>query len=234
MLRSNREPSPVLMAVPEKTLRNTLFALLVGATCTSLAYAQAMPAEPGGINGGAMNTTGGASGSDLPDIGSPASATITKSDEYRLGAQIVRSIRDQKGILEDPEVSEYLQSLGQRLAAQAPDNNTKFTFFPVREGTINAFALPGGFIGVNYGTVLASRNESELAGVVGHEIAHVTQRHMARTYHAQGTQSIASNRSHPRSRAHRRDDWRRRRHAGRDCHCAGRGGSAAGELHALQ
>ncbi len=61
----------------------------------------------------------------------------------------------------------------------------------MREGTINAFALPGGFIGVNYGTVLASRSESELAGVVGHEIAHVTQRHMARTYHAQGTQSIA-------------------------------------------
>lgn len=178
-------PSPILNAVA---------ALLVGGLGTSLAYAQTLPQESNresSISGG-MNTTGGATGSDLPDIGSPASATITKNDEYRLGAQIVRSLRDQKAVLEDPEVNEYLQSLGQRLAAQAPDgSNVKFTFFPVREGTINAFALPGGFIGVNYGTVLASRSESELAGVVGHEIAHVTQRHMARTYHAQGTQSIA-------------------------------------------
>lgn len=128
---------------------------------------------------------------DLPDIGSPAGALITESDEYRLGAQIVRTLRDQKAIMNDPEVTEYLQSLGTRIAAQAPEGNRRFTFFPVNEGTINAFALPGGFIGVNYGTVLASRNESELAGVVGHEIAHVTQRHIARTIRAQGQQGIA-------------------------------------------
>jgi predicted Zn-dependent protease len=175
---------------PPSRLRKLLhgfLALIVGAlgvltlavTCTSLANAQ-------------VGDTGSSSGgSDLPDIGSPSSAVITESDEYRLGAQIVRSLRDQKAILDDPEVTEYLQSLGSRLAAQAPDGQRKFTFFPVREGTINAFALPGGFIGVNYGTVLASRNESELAGVVGHEIAHVTQRHIARTFRAQGQQSIA-------------------------------------------
>ena len=128
---------------------------------------------------------------DLPDIGNPAGALITQNDEYQLGAQIVKSLRDQKAILDDPEVSEYLQQLGQRLAAQAPDGHQKFTFFAVRENTINAFALPGGFIGVNYGTVLASRSESELAGVIGHEIAHVTQRHIARTIKAQSTQGIA-------------------------------------------
>jgi predicted Zn-dependent protease len=130
-------------------------------------------------------------GSDLPDIGSPTSAVITENDEYRLGAQIVRQLRDQKAIMNDPEVTEYLQSLGTRLAAQAPDGRRKFYFFPVNEGTINAFALPGGFIGINYGTVLASRNESELAGVVGHEIAHVTQKHIARRFRAQGQQGIA-------------------------------------------
>ncbi|MEP7246587.1 MAG: M48 family metalloprotease [Gammaproteobacteria bacterium] len=129
--------------------------------------------------------------SELPDIGNPAGAVVTESDEYRLGAQIVQSLRDQKAILEDPEVTEYLQSLGNRLAAQAPDGDRHFTFFAVREGTINAFALPGGFIGVNYGTVLATRNESELASVIGHEIAHVTQRHIARTIRAQSQQSIA-------------------------------------------
>jgi predicted Zn-dependent protease len=166
-----------------RKLLHSFLALLVGVlgvltlavTCTSLANAQ-------------VTDSGG---SDLPDIGSPSSAVITENDEYRLGAQIVRSLRDQKAILDDPEVTEYLQSLGSRLAAQAPEGQRKFTFFPVREGTINAFALPGGFIGINYGTVLASRNESELAGVVGHEIAHVTQRHIARTFRAQGQQSIA-------------------------------------------
>jgi predicted Zn-dependent protease len=157
-----------------------LGALAVAVTLSSPAYAQ-----------GAEETGSPSGATDLPDIGSPSSAAITESDEYRLGAQIVRSLRDQKAILEDPEVAEYLQSLGTRLAAQAPDGQRKFTFFPVREGTINAFALPGGFIGINYGTVLASRNESELAGVVGHEIAHVTQRHIARTIRAQGQQSIA-------------------------------------------
>jgi beta-barrel assembly-enhancing protease len=128
---------------------------------------------------------------DLPDIGNPAGALITQSDEYQLGRQIVRSLRDQNAIIDDPEVNEYLQGLGARLVAQAPDGEQRMNFFAVREGTINAFALPGGFIGMNYGTVLATKNESELASVMAHEIAHVTQRHIARTIRAQGRQSIA-------------------------------------------
>jgi len=128
---------------------------------------------------------------DLPDIGNPAGALITQSDEYQLGRQIVRSLRDQNAIIDDPEVNEYLQALGSRLVAQAPDGEQRMSFFAVREGTINAFALPGGFVGMNYGTVLASKNESELASVMAHEIAHVTQRHIARTIRAQGRQSIA-------------------------------------------
>jgi len=184
-----------------KKIFQAFVAMMVGVTgvltvtvaCMTAAEAQVVFPPPGSNTPSTRsyvigNNTGG---ENLPDIGSPASATISTSDEYRLGAQIVRQLRDQKAILEDPEVAEYLQSLGQRLAAQAPDTNQRFTFFAVNEATINAFALPGGFIGVNYGTVLASRNESELAGVVGHEVAHVTQRHMARTFHAQSSQGIA-------------------------------------------
>jgi beta-barrel assembly-enhancing protease len=156
-------------------LASAAFVVALALSCSSVAEAQ-------------VSSTGG---TDLPDIGNPAGALVTESDEYRIGAQIVRSLRDQKAVMDDPEVAEYLQSLGARLVAQAPDGNRRFTFFAVREGTINAFALPGGFIGVNYGTVLASGNESELAGVVGHEIAHVTQRHIARTIKAQSTQGIA-------------------------------------------
>src|SRR5690242_12213182 len=132
-------------------------------------------------------------GNDLPDIGSPASSSLTLDDEYHIGLQVMRQLRDEGQIIEDPEATEYLQALGSRIVAQATgDSAQRFTFFFVRDDTINAFALPGGFIGVNYGLVLATRNESQLAGVLAHEIAHVTQRHIARRIHSQGRQSIAT------------------------------------------
>jgi beta-barrel assembly-enhancing protease len=130
---------------------------------------------------------------DLPDIGSPASSALTIDDEYRIGLQVIRQLRDEGQIIEDPEATEYLNALGSRIVAQASgDSAQRFSFFFVRDESINAFALPGGFIGVNYGLVLATRNESQLAGVLAHEIAHVTQRHIARRIHSQGRQSIAT------------------------------------------
>src|SRR5688572_21904427 len=132
-------------------------------------------------------------GDDLPDIGSPASSALSLDDEYRIGLQIVRQLRDEGQIIDDPEATEYLQALGSRIVAQATGDTTqRFQFFFVREDTINAFALPGGFIGVNYGLVLATRNEAQLAGVLAHEVAHVTQRHIARRIRSQGRQSIAT------------------------------------------
>jgi predicted Zn-dependent protease len=130
---------------------------------------------------------------DLPDIGSPASSALSLDDEYRIGLQVMRQLRDEGQVIEDPEATEYLQALGSRIVAQATgDSAQKFQFFFVRDDTINAFALPGGFIGVNYGLVLATRNESQLAGVLAHEIAHVTQRHIARRVRSQGRQSVAT------------------------------------------
>ena len=132
-------------------------------------------------------------GSDLPDIGSPASSALTLDDEYHIGLQVMRQLRDEGQIIEDPEATEYLQALGSRIVAQATgDSAQRFSFFFVNDDTINAFALPGGFIGVNYGLVLATRNEAQLAGVLAHEIAHVTQRHIARRIHSQGRQSIGT------------------------------------------
>jgi predicted Zn-dependent protease len=130
---------------------------------------------------------------DLPDIGSPASSTLTIDDEYHIGLQVMRQLRDEGQIFDDPEATEYLQALGSRIVAQATlDSAQRFNFFFVRDSSINAFALPGGFIGVNYGLVLSTRNEAQLAGVIAHEVAHVTQRHVARRVHAQGRQSIAT------------------------------------------
>jgi predicted Zn-dependent protease len=92
----------------------------------------------------------------------------------------MREIRRDPEYLDDPEVAEYLNALGARLVAAAPGARQDFEFFAVRDSAINAFALPGGFIGVNSGLISISDSESEVASVLGHEIAHVTQRHIAR------------------------------------------------------
>ncbi len=129
----------------------------------------------------------------LPDIGSQANAVISLEDEYRLGSMVVRGLRDQGLLLEDPELNEYLQNVGSRLVGQAqiPAGQT-FKFFLVNDPAINAFALPGGFVGINAGLLLASRNENELAGVLAHEISHVTQRHIARSMAAESRNSLVS------------------------------------------
>jgi predicted Zn-dependent protease len=90
----------------------------------------------------------------------------------------------------DPEIQEYIQDVGQKLAANAHDGDFRFKFFVVDDPAINAFALPGGYIGVHSGLILETRNESELAGVMAHEISHVTQRHISRSIYANKQASI--------------------------------------------
>ncbi|MBS0366191.1 MAG: M48 family metalloprotease [Proteobacteria bacterium] len=131
-------------------------------------------------------------GADLPDLGSPASQMLSQSDEYRLGAMVARQLRDQGALIEDPETVEYLQGMGMRLAAQSTMGGQGFQFFLVRDQSINAFAVPGGYVFVHAGLILATTAESELAGVLGHEIAHVTQHHVARRIRAQSQQSLAT------------------------------------------
>ena len=125
----------------------------------------------------------------LPDMGSPEAAVISHSDERQLGYMIVQQLRDQNALIEDPELNEYVNSIGDRLAAQSPDGAQGFQFFVVKDPVINAFAVPGGFVFINYGLILATDSESELASVLGHEIAHVTQHHIARAIRAQSQQS---------------------------------------------
>lgn len=130
---------------------------------------------------------------NLPDIGSPADAVLSKNDEARLGRAIMAQIRQSGSVVEDPLVTEYVNDIGHRVAAQAnADGVYKFTFFVIEDPAINAFALPGGFIGIHTGLLEATRNEDELAGVLAHEVSHVTQRHIARSIHASSRQSILS------------------------------------------
>jgi len=130
---------------------------------------------------------------NLPDMGSPADAALSKNDENQLGHAIMRQIRASGELVEDPQVTEYINEIGHRLAAQAnKEGNHEFSFFVVDDPIINAFALPGGFIGVHSGLLESTRNEDELAGVLSHEVAHVTQRHIARRIHSNQRQSLLS------------------------------------------
>jgi len=123
----------------------------------------------------------------LPDIGDNAGA-ISPAEEYRTGEAVIRNIRHAGGILDDALIQGYLNELGYRIVASS-ETQQPFHFFLINDSSINAFALPGGFIGINAGLILATKSESELAGVMAHEIAHVTQRHHARRYE-QGSNSI--------------------------------------------
>ena len=116
----------------------------------------------------------------LPDLGDSSQVGFTPAQERKVGEAIMRQIRAQGGYLQDPEVNDYLNELGHRLVAASADAKQDFEFFAVPDSQINAFALPGGYIGIHTGLILLAQNESELASVLAHEISHVTQRHMAR------------------------------------------------------
>ena len=117
---------------------------------------------------------------DLPSLGDAGSEDLPPATERRLGEQIMFEVRRDPDYLSDTETSEYLNHLGYQLVAVSPSRSLDFVFFAIRDPMMNAFALPGGFIGVHSGLVLAAQSESELAGVLAHEIGHVTQRHIAR------------------------------------------------------
>lgn len=126
----------------------------------------------------------------LPDIGSPADTVLSKDQEKIIGRSIYKGMRDAGQLVTDPEIQEYIQNVGQRVAANAQDGDFRFQFFVVDQPTINAFALPGGYIGIHSGLLLATSSESELAGVLAHEISHVTQRHISRAIYASQRTSI--------------------------------------------
>ena len=116
----------------------------------------------------------------LPELGEAAQSALTPLQERQLGLSIMKEARADPGFYDDAEVTDYVTRVGKRLAARSGDARQAFEFFMMRDPQINAFALPGGHIGVHTGLIVAAQSESEMAGVMGHEIAHVTQRHIAR------------------------------------------------------
>jgi predicted Zn-dependent protease len=127
-----------------------------------------------------LGTGSSAVDQELPDLGSPATAAVSLEEEYRAGLGWFGSIRQSGQIIEDPEISDYIQQIGHSLSSHAEEGQHQFYYFVLKDPVINAFAMPGGFIAINSGLILATSNENELAGVVAHETAHVTQRHLVR------------------------------------------------------
>ena len=105
----------------------------------------------------------------LPDLGDVAQSDFSPLQERRLGEQIMREIRRDRSYYDDAEATDYINTLGERLVARSPDSRQDFDFFLLQDPQINAFALPGGFIGVNTGLLLAAQSESEVASVVAHD-----------------------------------------------------------------
>ncbi len=133
-----------------------------------------------------------AMGDGLPDLGDISQTVLTPLQERQLGQQSVMQIRASKQFLDDAEINDYLNRLGQKLVENSAEPSLGFEFFALDDYNINAFALPGGFIGVNSGLLLTAQSESELAAVLSHEIAHVTQHHLARMVAGQQGEGLAS------------------------------------------
>ncbi|WP_020651837.1 M48 family metalloprotease [Massilia niastensis] len=147
--------------------------MTVLALCTAAAFAVAAPAAPQKPDS-----------TYLPTLGDTARGDLSPVVERKLGEEIMRDIRRDRDYLDDEPILEYLNNFGNALVSAAPgargETNSDFYFFAVRDAALNAFALPGGFIGAHSGLIIAAQTESELAGVMSHEIGHVSQRHIAR------------------------------------------------------
>lgn len=128
---------------------------------------------------------------DLPDLGDVATSDLSPLMERRIGQSIIQDIRwRDPAYLDDPEIEAYINRIGRRLVSASTQADRPFDFFVINDPSLNAFALPGGYIGVHSGLILAAETESELASVLGHEIAHVTQRHIAQLFGRQSQSSM--------------------------------------------
>jgi len=122
-----------------------------------------------------------------------ACSTLTVQEEKKLGYQVQRQVREEYQFLREPIIVNYVRSIGQELVRAAPPSPFEFRFYVVEDEQINAFAIPGGAVYVHTGLITTAKNSGELAGVLAHEIGHVTARHVAQMYRRQRNTGFAAN-----------------------------------------
>jgi len=127
---------------------------------------------------------------DLPEMGSSADSVMSAAEQRELGREFMKWVRKALKVSSDPVLTDYIQTLGNQLAAAGREGAGNYDFFIVDDPSINAFAGPAGHIGVNAGLIMAAETESELAAVVAHELAHVSQKHLMRAFEVQKQMSI--------------------------------------------
>jgi predicted Zn-dependent protease len=127
---------------------------------------------------------------DLPDMGASADTIISRAEEAEYAKALVRQMRAYEVLNEDPLISAYFRDMGYRLASNSDRPDKPFTFVVINQDVVNAFAAPGGVIALFSGLILAADDENEVAGVLSHEIAHVTQQHLYRAIENQQAMTI--------------------------------------------
>lgn len=126
---------------------------------------------------------------NLPSLGRSNTA-LSELDEKRLGRDFILKARRSMTFIDDPELTQYITDLGNRIAGAGDEPGSDFHFYLIRNNALNAFAVPGGHIAMNTGLIMATQTESELASVMAHEVAHVTQHHLARMLEGQKHQGL--------------------------------------------
>ena len=129
---------------------------------------------------------------ELPELGDPTLKSFSTEEEKKLGLMFYRTLKNNLAFIDDAQLNYYIKNLGQQLATHSDASNKDFKFFIINSSTINAFAGPDAYIGINSGLFLESKNESQLASVMAHEIAHISQRHLARAIDESGNTAIAT------------------------------------------
>lgn len=129
---------------------------------------------------------------ELPDIGDPSDNLMSPTSARQLGEGLMRMLRHNDMLLSDPILQEYITNLGYKLSTASDKPGDQYVFFIVKDNSVNAFAAPGGFIGIHSGLIKIAESESELASVISHEIAHITQNHLFRAYDATSKQRLST------------------------------------------
>jgi len=127
---------------------------------------------------------------NLPELGNSASNVLSNAEEREYAESLIRQMRAYELLIEDPLINDFFSDMGFNLVSRSDQPEAAFSFVVLDQDVVNAFAAPGGVIALHSGLILLADTQDEVAGVLSHEIAHVTQLHMYRAFEKGKTMNI--------------------------------------------